>query len=377
MNRPAWPDGYVAPAAVVAVAGLMLCGVGLFIAPSTMLAGWLTIALFLVGLPLGAMTVLMVHGLTGGRWGDALRPPLRAMVATLPLALLLLLPVLARPDLVFPWAGADPSMLSEVVRQKLPYLNEPFFIVRSIACASAWMALGWLILARTAPDSGGPAGTSFYAAGLVVHGLAVTVFAIDWMLSIEPDFYSTIYAMLEAAAEVVGACALALTVLAATRTIETMPGGEEDAALGEDVANMLFGFMLMWAYLAFMQWIIVWAGDLPDEIHWYIVRGRDGWQYWLWLLIALQFAVPFAGFLTRSIKRSHGGLLVLGVCVLSGHFIDMAWRVHPPLASAGAPVSWPDFAATAGAGGAWLAFFFWKLSQPGYVSFRGRRHVHG
>ncbi|MGO4637110.1 hypothetical protein AB4Z43_01565 [Mesorhizobium sp. 2RAF45] len=376
MTRPAWPDGYVAVAALVASGGLVLCCLGLFVDPRSTLAGWLTVALFLLGLPLGAMTILMVHGLTGGRWGEALRAPLRALVATLPLALLLLLPVVTRVDLVFPWAGTDPTMLPETVRQKLAYLNVPFFIIRSIVCALIWLVLGWLILGWTAPDKNRARATTSrpYAIGLIVHGLAVTVFAIDWMLSIEPDFYSTIYAMLEASAEVVGACALALAVLAAGRAIETMPGGEDNTALGEDVANMLFGFMLIWAYLSFMQWLIIWAGDLPEEIHWYILRSQHAWQYLLWLLIALQFVVPFAGFLNRSAKRSHRGLLGLGALVLAGHFADVVWRIRPALS---APISWTDLTAIMGAGGAWCAWFFWTLSEPNRISFWRGRQVRG
>jgi hypothetical protein len=347
--------------------------------PRGTLAGWLTVALFLLGLPLGAMTILMVHGLTGGRWGEALRGPLRAMVATLPLALLLLLPVVARSDLVFPWAGTEPSMLSDTLRQKLAYLNMPFFVLRFVACAVIWLVLGWLILGWTeaGKDRARRATSRPYAIGLIVHGLAVTVFAIDWMLSIEPDFLSSMYPMLEAAAEVVGAFALALAVLAAGRVIETMPGGEEDTALGEDVANMLFGLMLIWAYLSFMQWLIIWAGDLPEEIHWYVLRSQDGWQYQLWLLIALQFAVPFTGFLNRSVKRSHRGLLALGTLVLAGHFADVVWRIRPALSAAGALLSWTDPVVIAVAGGAWGAWFLRALSAPNRTPFWRGRQVRG
>ncbi|MBZ9797276.1 hypothetical protein [Mesorhizobium sp. ES1-4] len=325
------------------------------------------------------MTILMVHGLTGGRWGFALRPTLRAMVATLPIALLLFLPVLPRLDLVFSWVGADPATLPEVVRQKLAYLNVPFFVGRFLVCALAWLVLGWLVVGWTAPESDGSSrGTATgYAIGLIVHGLAVTVLAIDWMLSIEPEFTSTIYAMLEAAAEVVGACALALVALAANRAIETKPGGEEDVALGEDVANMLFGFMLMWTYLSFMQWLVVWAGDLPEEIHWYVLRGQDGWQYLLWLLIALQFVLPFVAFLMRSVKRSHRGLLGLGAVVLAGHFLDVVWRVRPSLSAAGARMSWPDMAAFAGAGAVWCACFLYLWARPDRIAVWRRRLVRG
>ncbi|MCA0048176.1 hypothetical protein LB577_14615 [Mesorhizobium sp. B283B1A] len=379
MRRLVSPAGYYPPAVLVAGAGVLLCIAGLSLEPRTTLAGWLTVSLFLLGLPLGAMTILMVHGLTGGRWGEALRAPLRAIVATLPLALLLLLPIVARLDLVFPWAGTAPAALPETVRQKLAYLNVPFFVIRFIACTLIWLALGWLTLCWTTPaiDRSAPPSSRRHAIGLIVHGLAVTVFAIDWMLSIEPELTSTIYAMLEAAAEVVGAFALALIVLAASRAIETMPGGEDDTALGEDVANMLFGFMLIWAYLSFMQWLIIWAGDLPEEIHWYVLRSRDGWQYLLWLLIALQFAVPFAGFLNRSVKRSHQGLLGLGTLVLAGHFLDAVWRIRPALSAASAPMSWTDLAAIAAAGGAWCAWFLWALSEPDRISFWRRRQIRG
>ncbi|TPK69589.1 hypothetical protein FJ546_03070 [Mesorhizobium sp. B2-4-19] len=342
-----------------------------------MLVAWLTTALFLIGLPLGALTVLMVHGLTGGRWGETVRQPLRALVATLPLGLLFLLPVLVRLDLVFPWAGADTAALPDTVRQKLAYLNVPFFLLRFAICSAIWLLLTSLVLGWTADDrSRGNMGKGC-TAGLIVHGAAVTIFAIDWMLSLEPEFTSTIYAFLEAASEVVGAFALAMIMLAAKRAIETIPGGEEDVALSEDVANMAFGFMLMWVYLAFMQWLVIWGGDLPDEIHWYVIRASHGWQYLLWLLIALQFALPLAGFLSRNVKRSHAGLLILAGLLLVGHFIDVLWRIRPPLSVSGIQELWCDLAAMAGAGGLWLALLFFLAARPERIAFWRRMLVHG
>jgi hypothetical protein len=357
-----------------AVVGLVASIAALFVDAPAIFAGWLTTALFLLGLPLGAMTVLMVHGLTGGRWGEAAQTPLRALVATLPLALVLLLPILLRLDLVFPWAAADPATLPETVRFKLPYLNAPFFLLRFVVCAGAWLVLAWLLLDWTEPENREGRGKG-YAGGLVVHGIAVTVFSIDWMLSLDPTFTSTIYAMLEASAEAVGAYALAILVLAANRAIEVMPGGKEHVSLGEDMANMLFGFVLMWVYLAFMQWLVIWGGDLPDEIRWYIRRGSDGWQYVVWLLILLQFVLPFCGFLMRSVKRSHAGLLALAGLVLAGHFVDVFWRIRPTLAADA--VIWPDLSALAGAGGLWLALYLFLLDRPEWIGLRQWRHVHG
>jgi hypothetical protein len=360
---------------LVSGVGLLLCIAGALIDLRLALAAWLTAALVLVGLPLGAMTLLMIHGLTGGRWGEAMRPPLRATVATLPLALVFLLPILLRPDLVFPWAVADVSALPEAVRAKLAYLNTPFFLVRFAGCAVLWLALAFFVLQWTDPDAP-QSNTRGFALGLVVHAAAVTVFSTDWMLSLDPEFTSTIYAMLEASAEVVGAAALALLVLAATRSIEVLPGGEGDAVLGEDVANMLFGFMLTWAYLAFMQWIVVWAGDLPNDIGWYLRRGTGGWRVLLWLVVLLQLALPFAAFLARTVKRSHRGLVWLAIVVLAGHMMESVWRIRPALATPRLSLAWLDLAAPVAAGCLWTTMFVIVLREPSRIFF-WREIAHG
>jgi hypothetical protein len=359
----------------VAALGLAAGIAGLFLDARATLAGWLTASLFLVGLSLGAMTVLMIHGLTGGRWGDAVRPQLRAMVAILPVGLVLLLPVLVRLDLPYAWAGADAADLPDSIRAKAAYLNPAFFVIRFAACSIVWPMLAWLLLGWTSvatdPDDRSRHGTGF-ALGLIVQGIAVSIFSIDWMLSLDPDFASTIYAVLEASAEALGAFALAVLLAAAARPLEREPGGKEEVALGEDVANMMFGFMLVWAYLSYMQWLVVWAGNLPEDIDWYLVRA-GGWRYLLGLLICLGFALPFAGLLVRSLKRSHSGLIALAGLVLAGHLLDVAWRIRPALADRGAPFSWPDLAAAAGAGGLWAAALLFVRARPDLVAPSSRR----
>ncbi|TPL02337.1 MULTISPECIES: hypothetical protein [unclassified Mesorhizobium] len=357
-------------------AGIVLCVLGASLDAKAMLGAWLPAALFALSLPLGALTVVMVHGLTGGRWGEAVRQPLRIMIAMLPFALILLLPVLMRLDLIFPWTGAGPATLSEKVGEKLAYLNVPFFLLRFAVCAAIWLVLTWMVLGSTSEDSEKAGNGRKYALGLILHALAVSVFAIDWMLSIEPEFTSTIYALCEASAEVVGAFALAILVLAARQAVEVMPGGEEDVALSEDLANMQFGFVLTWIYLVFMQWIVIWGGDLPDDIHWYIVRATGGWQYPLWLLIALQVAA-FAGSLNRPLKRSHEGLIWLSGVVLAGHFVDVFWRIRPPLFVGGPFGFWRDVVAWTGVGGLWLAAFLFLRRRPDRIAWWKREVVHG
>jgi hypothetical protein len=183
--------------------------------------------------------------------------------------------------------------------------------------------------------------------------------------------------MLEASTETVGAAALALLVLAATRAIEVVPDGDENVVLGEDVANMLFGFMLTWAYLAFMQWIVVWAGDLPNDIGWYLRRAAGGWTVLLWLVVLLQFVLPFAAFLARDVKRSHRGLVWLAIVVLAGHVLETAWRIRPALAEPRLSLAWLELAAPIAASCLWTAMFIFVLREPRRILFWRESKAHG
>ncbi|UCI09673.1 hypothetical protein [Mesorhizobium sp. B1-1-8] len=358
-------------------AGIVLCALGASLDAKAMSGAWLAAAIFALSLPLGALTILMVHGLTGGRWGEAVRQPLRTIAATLPLGLVFLVPVLTRPGLVFPWVEADAAKLPEMVLQKLAYLNVPFFLLRFVVCSAIWLVLTWVVLGSTnAPANSNDGNGKKFALGLILHALAVSVFAIDWMLSIEPEFTSTVYALCEAAAEVVGAMALAILVLAASRALQLMPGGEEEVALSEDLANMLLGFVLAWIYLTFMQWLVVWGGDLPDEIHWYIARATDGWQYLLWLLIVFHFAA-LAASLSHRLKRRRNGLVWLASVALAGHFADVFWRIRPPLFSGGLLALWHDVAAAIAQTGLWLALFLFLLRRPDRIVWWKREAAHG
>jgi hypothetical protein len=179
------------------------------------------------------------------------------------------------------------------------------------------------------------------------------------MLSLEPQFYSTIYAFLEASAEVCGAFALALILYVASLGPTVPEGGEADVLVTEDMANMLFGFVMMWTYLAFMQYLIIWAADLPDEIGWYIARGRHGWQVVLWALVLFHAVLPMAGFLSRRLKRSRKGVIALAAMVLFGHFLDRLWRVRPAFPGTTLAAAWIDvgaFLAVLGLAAAALAF---------------------
>jgi hypothetical protein len=166
-----------------------------------------------------------------------------------------------------------------------------------------------------------------------VHALAFTVFATDWMQALEPDFYSTIYPMLVGSEELV--MALAALILLIHRP-SARPGGTARTTLGEDLGKLLVSAVFFWAYLAFMQWIVIWSGDLPDEIGWYLVRFNHGWQLLLWLVVGLGFAVPFVGLVSRRGKRDPRWLGPIVLATLFGQGLEGVWRIMPAF-----PPSWP------------------------------------
>ncbi len=298
------------------------------VAPDGLVAGWLAAVIFALQLSLGALALAAIQTLAGRGWGTALAPAFRGMILALPVALLAALPLLAVAEALFPWTAPEET-LSEVVRAKLAYLDMPFLWLRAVICAAVWLillpaALRWLRLGRGAQGSA--------VLGLIALALTASVLDVDWLMSLEPAFFSTVHPMLFMAASLVSAMAAAMLWYTLAR------GGDEAAVRrGEDIANLTFGFLLLWAYLHYMQWLIIWAGDRPHEIAWYLERSRDGWQ---WLLLAMVAVHLAAGVLLtlRPVKRDRRRAAGVAAAVLVGQGMDATWRVMPPLDGPGWPV---------------------------------------
>jgi hypothetical protein len=367
-ERIKYAERFVAYSGIIGMAGLIVSLVLFGRYPDALLRGLWFASLFWLGFPLGALTILMIHNLTGGAWGEAIRPALRAMLGTMPLALIFLAILVFDLSAIFPWAGVRANTLPEAVQSKAAYLNVPFFTVRSATYAGIWLLLTYIFTS----SSGRSRAAS--AIGLVLQAFTITFFAVDWMMSLEPEFYSTVYGMIEASAETVGAFSLVLLALAASTRFPHGNGGSGEIVLGEDLANMLFGFVLTWVYLSFVQWLIIWAGDLPDEIGWYLARSHGIWLYVLWLLVLCGFAIPFVGFLSRRLKRSPRGFGLLVSIVLLGHLLDMLWRIGAALMPISPSLLVGGAVAFAATGAIWIALFAHLLN--GQALPRSGREAH-
>ena len=263
--------------------------------------------------------------------------PLEAAARTLPVVTLFFVPIaLAGLPALYPWARPEVVAADPVLQAKRAYLNVPFFLARAVLYFAGWNAIVWL-LARWSreQDVGGPqplgAERKFRllsAPGLLAYGLFVTFASIDWVMSLDPHWYSTIFGVIFMGGQGLAAMALAILLLAWLQAHEPYRSTVTPAHF-HDLGTLLFAFVMLWAYFAFSQFLIIWSGNLPEEITWYLDRMRGGWGAVAVALAVGQFVVPFLLLLSRDVKRSPRALAAIAAAVLAMRYVDLLWMIVP------------------------------------------------
>jgi hypothetical protein len=352
------------PALAVGLAALVLCAALGFRDPAQFFRSYLLAFVFWIGLPLGCSAILMIHYLIGGTWGFPLRRPLESGTKTFFLMAVLVLPIFLGLPRLYSWADPAKVQADPLLQYKHFYLNVPFFAVRTVIYFSAWLLLAHFLnkWSREQDETGEPALThrlqSLSAPGLVIFGLTVTFACLDWVMSLEPHWFSTIYGMIFMVTEALAAMSL-MTVVAILLAKQESLGGMVSPRILNDYGNLLLTFTMLWAYLSFSQFLIIWAGNLQDEIPWYMTRARGGWTIVALILIVFHFVVPFLLLLTRFAKRRAEilGWLAAGLMVMS--LVDIFWLTAPAFDRAGPEFHLTDWLAILGIGGLWL----WRFAS--------------
>ena len=350
-------------AAIVGVLGFVALAAGGFGNPDQFFRSYLPAFVFVFGIALGSLALLMLQHMTGGAWGMMIRRILEAGARTLPLVALMFLPIAFGLSRLFIWAVPEVVAKDAILQQKALYLNAGFFYARAAVFFAVWIALA-LTLSRwsAAQDAQAPAGDErrfriVSGPGLVLYGITVTFASVDWIMSLDPHWFSTIFGMLLMAGQALGALAFAVAILAASAEDEPF-AGRLNAAHLHDLGKLLFALVMFWAYLSFSQFLIIWAGNLPEEIPWFIERLRGVWQYVAVGLLVGHFALPFLLLLSRDLKKNRRALAAMALLILVMRFVDTYWLITPAFEHEGFPVHWMDLAAIVGLGGIWLAVFF-------------------
>jgi hypothetical protein len=352
---------------VAGCTALVVCLAGAVFLHGPFLESYLVAYLFWLGLALGCLAIVMLYHLTGGRWGAVIRRILESGMHTLPWMALLFLPLLFGIRRLYPWTMTG-ALNDSTLQHQRAYLNIPFFVVRAILYFAVWNALAYFLERwSTEQDQTGNPGLLrrfqlLSGPGLVAYGITMTFASIDWAMSLDAHWYSTIYGMIFLAAQALSAFAFVIPVLALLVRYKTLDG-IVSANHFHDLGNLMLTFVMLWAYFSFSQFLIIWAGDLSEEIPWYLRRTQHGWQWIAIGLAAVHFFLPLLMLLSRRIKRNMTMLSCIAMGVLAMTFVDLYWLVAPAFSGIGVHFHWSVIVAAAGIGGIWLSIFAGDLKR--------------
>jgi hypothetical protein len=366
---PARTAGVQRLALVVGIAGLALCALGYSAGREAFFRAYLLGFMFWVSVALGSMALLMVSHLSGGAWGVVSRRIFEAASRTLPFLAILFVPVALGLHELYLWAQPEAVAADRILQHNSKYLNPSFFIVRAVVYFAIWSAIAWLLSTWSRQQDGERDGLGLSlkmqrlsGGGLVVYAITVFFMSVDWIMSLDPHWFSTIYGMLFMVGEGLSALAFTIAVIVLLAKTEPMSSIIGSPHL-HDLGKLLYAFVMLWAYLTFSQFLIVWSANLPEEIPWYLVRMQGGWGYIGLLLIFGHFFLPFFLLLNRDLKRNHTLVASVAIFMVLIRWVDIFWLIGPahgraPLA---ANLSWLYFVTPVALGGIWVALFLWQL----------------
>jgi hypothetical protein len=362
-------------ALLMGVIGLVACAVGYFVNPDQLIRSYLLAYILVAGLTIGSVGVLMLHHMVGGGWGVAIRRGLEAGTRTLPLIVVLFLPIaLLGVHSLYEWSHAEVVAKDAILKHKEPYLNQTGFYIRAVIYFAIWFFLSSrLNAASKRQETEGywavrPTLQRISAPGLLVHALVVTFAAIDWVMSLEPHWFSTIFGAIFMVNQALSVFAVMIFVMCFLGTKEPMRGVIPKQTY-HDLGSLMFAFNMLWAYVSVSQLIIIWSANLPEEITWYIKRLQGGWEYVAIGVFLFHFVVVFFLLLNRPVKRDPNLLRKVAVLVLIMRAVDLFWVIMPAFShgsengvpSAHLTLHISDVAAPVALMGLWMAYFAYQM----------------
>ena len=365
-------------AAVSALLGIVGCAILGPANPKQFFFSWLVSFLFFLSLALGALFFVLIQYAAQGGWGIVLRRIGETTFATIPVIAALFVPLLLGLHDLYEWTHAEAVAEDPLLRWKEPYLNVPFFLIRAVLYFGIWSFIAVLYYrGSSGQDVTGDPGVSarlrrLAGPGIIVLALTQTFASVDWIMSLTPHWYSTMFGVYFFAGSFVGFIAFLSVVAAAMRRaglLDTVISVEHM----HDVGKLLFAFTVFWTYIAFSQFFLVWYANLPEETIWYKARMEGSWMTVSLFLMAGHFVAPFFYLMGRTVKRTGWALALGGAWLLAMHFVDLYWQVMPTLHPDGVRPSVLDVAAFVAVGGCFVATASWLMRRQALVPLRDPR----
>lgn len=369
--------------------GLVILAIGAFVDPHQFFRSYLLGFIFCMGLPMGSLGILMLHHLAGGTWGYAIRRLLEAASRTVPLVLVFFIPVLLGSHELYEWTHADAVAKDPVLLQKSVYLNMPFFLVRAAIYFAIWITLSfclnkWSLEQDQTTDSRPTRRMQVISGpGIILFMLTMTLAAIDWVMSLEPHWFSTIFGVIF----IVGQGLLTwtfMTIVAVRLHVRKPLSAVITNQRLRDLGTLTLAFVLLWTYTSFSQLLIIWSANLPEEITWYMTRLHGGWRILGVLLMIFHFGVPFLLLISSQIKSKVKALTAIASGLIVMRLVDLYWITAPAMHHSGLEPHILDLVAPVALGGIFVGAFFWQLknrslialNDPRFPDLIGKDHGH-
>jgi hypothetical protein len=350
----------------------VIAALGAFLRPEEFFRAYLLAFMAWLGVTLGSMAILMLRHLTKGAWGMVIRRILGAAMRCVPLMAALFIPLLFGIHRLYIWARPLDAIADKHLREHLEeitksYLTVNGFIVRAVIYFAIWWALSFFLTKWSAEQDHPPMrdnSARFKALsgpGLILYGFTITFAVIDWIMSIDPSWISTIFGLSFLIGQVLSALCFAVVVERILFNYKPMSELLKTEQV-HDHGKFMLAFIMVWAYFSFSQWLIIWAGNLPEEITWYMRRLNGGWGYVGLFLVLFHFVIPFIMLISRPFKQDITRLVWLAAWIMVMRLVDLFWVIEPNF-SLTFHLTWLDVVVPIAMGGLWLAYFFRNLSS--------------
>jgi hypothetical protein len=353
-------------AMIVGIAGLVLSVIGLIVDRAQFFQSYLVAFLFVFGLSVGALGYSMIIYLAGGGWGAAIGDVLRSSAALFWLLAILFVPIVVGIPSLYGWANPAVIAADPLLQHKAGWLNVVVWLARAIVYFAVWILVSRYLdrwfqeWDRTGSPRARRALRNLSGGGMVLVILTVSFAMFDWVMSLEPDWTSTIYGLMLIAGHALAGWGLAIFTLSRLRS--WWPVREFSTwQLWRDLGSLFLANLIIWTYFSFDQLMLIWIGNLNEEIPWYLRRMSNGWEIVGLVVLIAQFVVPFFSLVLRGTRKNPVALGRVALLLVLAHFVEDIWLVEPDFTPSSIVNHWQDLTLLLALGGIWLTLFARQL----------------
>lgn len=356
----------------VGIVGLLASGVGYFLDHEQFFFSYLVSFTFFSSIALGSLFFVMLQHVTRSEWSVVLRRIPEAISSNIFYWALFIIPVILGMHSLFHWTHADALAHDNVLQGKEPYLNTPFFIIRQIIYFGIWGFLGYRLYKNSIKmDETGDWGLQTLlrrtsGPGIFIFAITLAFASFDWLMSLDPHWYSTIFGIYYFAMSFQGLFALLILIVFYLWKKGLLTDTIQESHI-YDLAVQMFGFTVFYAYIAFSQFLLIYYASIPEETIWYLHRFEGGYEYLAWILLFGRFVIPFVVLLNKGTKTNFKVVTSISILILVSHFIELYWIAMPVLHEHGIHFNWMDVTTFLGLGGIFFGLFFYKFRKQKMV----------